>query len=371
LDSVTQAALGAAVGVAAMGRTRPVWQSALAGAVIGTLPDLDVFIDEGDPIRNMVLHRAETHALFWQMLAAPVIAGVLALVTRTGALFGRWWLLVLLGLFTHSILDAMTVYGTQLALPFSSHPFGLGSLYIIDPMYTLPLLLGLILALLLRAPNRLRWNAAGLTVSAMYAVWSVGAQALVTNRVQAVPEARPLSPDRILVTPTPFNTLLWRVVLLHDDHYQEGFYSLLDPLREPSRPMRFEKFQRRDDLDRRTRDFADANLIRAFSKGFYSLADDGRHIQITDLRMGQHPYYAFSFAFAEHHSEPLVPITPLRITNRMPIDPGLDWLWRRLQGMDVSAPGRATPDLTAGERAIPFTPEPGPLDQIEGPKTLG
>ena len=371
MDSVTQAALGAAVGVAAMGRTRPVWQSALAGAVIGTLPDLDVFIDEGDPIRNMVLHRAETHALFWQMLAAPVIAGVLALVTRTGALFGRWWLLVLLGLFTHSILDAMTIYGTQLALPFSSHPFGLGSLYIIDPMYTLPLLLGLIMALLLRTPNRLRWNAAGLTVSAMYAVWSVGAQAHVTNRVQAAPEARPLSPDRILVTPTPFNTLLWRVVLLHDDRYQEGFYSLLDPLQEPSRPIRFESFTRRDDLDRRTSGFEDANLIRAFSKGFYSLADDGRHIRITDLRMGQYPYYAFAFAFARHHSEPLVPISPMRITNRMPIEPGLDWLWRRVRGMDVSAPRRATPNQTAGERAIPFTPGPRPLGQIEGQKDLG
>ncbi len=75
MDSVTQAALGAAVGVAVMGRSRPVWQSALAGAVVGTLPDLDVFIDKGDPIRNMVLHRAETHALFWQALASPFIAG--------------------------------------------------------------------------------------------------------------------------------------------------------------------------------------------------------------------------------------------------------------------------------------------------------
>ena len=92
-----------------MGRTRPVWQAALAGALIGTLPDLDVFIDEGDPIRNMVLHRAETHALFWQALAAPVIAGALTLATRTGRLFARWWLMVMLGLFTHSLLDASTI----------------------------------------------------------------------------------------------------------------------------------------------------------------------------------------------------------------------------------------------------------------------
>ena len=69
MDSLTQAALGASVGVAVMGRRRPVWQAALAGAVVGTLPDLDVFLDKGDPIRDMVLHRAETHAYFWQALA--------------------------------------------------------------------------------------------------------------------------------------------------------------------------------------------------------------------------------------------------------------------------------------------------------------
>jgi inner membrane protein len=65
MDSVSQIALGAAVGVATMGRRTAIWKAALWGAVAGTLPDLDVFIDHGDPIRNMVLHRAETHAPFW------------------------------------------------------------------------------------------------------------------------------------------------------------------------------------------------------------------------------------------------------------------------------------------------------------------
>ena len=143
MDPVSQAALGAAVGVAVMGRQRPVWQAALAGAVIGTLPDLDIFIDKGDAVNNMVLHRAETHAFFWQLLASFPIAYLLARVTRSSELFGRWWLMTVLGLFTHSMLDALTIYGTRLALPFSDHPFGLGSLFIIDPLYTLPLLLGL------------------------------------------------------------------------------------------------------------------------------------------------------------------------------------------------------------------------------------
>ena len=99
MDSVTQAALGSAVGVAILGRRVPIWQAALAGAVVGTLPDLDVFLDKGDPVRNMVLHRAETHALFWQALASPVIAWLMAFVTRTRTHFAHWWLMVVIGLF--------------------------------------------------------------------------------------------------------------------------------------------------------------------------------------------------------------------------------------------------------------------------------
>ena len=321
-----------------MGRTRPVWQAALLGAVIGTLPDLDVFLDKGDEIRNMVLHRAETHALFWQALAAPAIAALLAAVTRTRELYWRWLVMVMLGLFTHAWLDAMTVYGTRIGLPFTDHPFGAASLFIIDPFYTLPLLLGLLVALLWRGPRRRHWNTAGLLLSTLYAGWAVAAQAYVTTQVVATPEARGLPPDRVLVTPTPFNTLLWRIVLLDDEHYAEGFYSVLDPLNDPTRPIHFERRARGSDLEVRTANFSDANMIREFSKGFYALADDGRYVTITDLRMGQHPYYAFTFAFAEHQSVPLREIEPIRYGRRMPFDEGIDWLWRRVRGERLSPP---------------------------------
>jgi len=338
LDSVSQAALGAAVGVAVLGRSRPVWQAALSGAVIGTLPDLDVFIDKGDAIRDMVLHRAETHALFWQALVSPLLAVALASVTRSRELFLRWWAMVVLVLFTHSLLDALTIYGTRIALPFSDYPVGLGSLFIIDPLYTLPLLIGLALTLVVRGPRRLRWNVAGLVLSTLYAGWAVAAQSHVTGLVMQTPQALGLSAQRVLVTPTPFNTVLWRIVLLHDDHYAEGFYSLLDPLVEPGRAIHFERYPRGTELEQRTAGFDDANMIREFSKGFYALSDDGRRIRITDLRMGQHPYYAFSFAFAEHHSEPLLALTPQRITRRLPVEAGLDWLWHRLQGTALAPP---------------------------------
>ena len=104
MDSLSQIALGAAVSVAVMGRRTAVWKAALWGAVAGTLPDLDVLIDHGDAIRNMVLHRGETHALFWLTLfSLPFAAGV-AWLSREWVLWRRWWLAMWLALVTHPLL---------------------------------------------------------------------------------------------------------------------------------------------------------------------------------------------------------------------------------------------------------------------------
>lgn len=338
MDSVTQAALGAAVGVAVMGRRIPVWQAALSGAIVGTLPDLDVFIDKGDAVRNMVLHRSETHALFYQAMVTPLIAGVFALFTGSRDQYLRWCVFVAIGLFSHSLLDAMTIYGTRLGLPFTDYPFAAGSLFIIDPLYTLPLLLGIGGAQFSGSAKPLRWNTIGLAVATLYAGWALVAQAYVTHEVQQTPLAAGVPESHILVTPTPFNTLLWRIVVVENETYHEGFYALIDGIRRPDDGIRFDTFDRGGKFETATTHFESANLIRDFSKGFYQLADDGRVVRITDLRMGQQPYYAFSFGFAEHQSEPLRAIEPLRFSNRVPLKQGLAWLGRRLLGEQLPPP---------------------------------
>ncbi len=174
MDSLTQLTLGAAVGVAVMGRRTAVWKAALWGGIAGTLPDLDVFIDHGDAIRNMVQHRAETHAPFWQTLFSLPFAAAVARLHGEWAHWRRWWLALWLAPVTHPLLDALTIYGTQLALPFSDHPFGAGSVAIIDPLYTLPLLLGVGWALAARgSPAGHRANAIGLLLGTLYLGWGL------------------------------------------------------------------------------------------------------------------------------------------------------------------------------------------------------
>ncbi len=334
MDSLSQIALGAAVGVAAMGRRTAVWKAALWGGVAGTLPDLDVLIDHGDPILNMVLHRAETHAPLWLTLFSLPFAMAVARLSGEWDRWRRWWWALWLVLVTHPLLDAMTVYGTQLALPFSDHPFGVGSIFIIDPLYTLPLLVGVVWALVARAGGGLRANAAGLALSTAYLGWSVAAQAWVTETAAQALAAQGIRAERVLVTPTAFNTVLWRVVAIDGAHYHEGFRSLLDD----GPAIHFDRFERGTALAAEIGAQDGVQRIQAFSKGFWAMwAQDGR-LGITDLRMGQEPTYVFRFAVAERRS-PVEALTPtVQIGSRPDVRRGLAWLWRRALGEPLPPP---------------------------------
>lgn len=344
-------ALGAAVSVAVMGRRTAVYKAALCGAVVGTLPDLDVLIDQGEPIANMVLHRAESHSLLWLTLASLPLAAGVARLLGPWALWRRWWLAVWLVLLTHPLLDVMTVYGTQLALPFTNHPFGVGSIFIIDPLYTLPLLVGTVWALVstakrptgsaiaqgMAAPagRGLRANFIGLTLSTAYLVWGVAAQAHTAKLAQTSLTAQGIEATHILVTPAPFNTLLWRVVAISGHHYHEGFYSLLDATPQ----IAFDRFDRGMALAPELQTNLGAQRIQRFSHGFYKLheQDDGR-VFITDLRMGQEPAYSFSFAIAQRGSG-LKPLAkPEQVSQRVDLERGLAWLWRRMWGEPLPPP---------------------------------
>lgn len=337
MDSLSQLALGAAVGVAVMGRRTAVWKSAAWGAVLGTLPDLDVVIDHGDALLNMVLHRAETHALFWLTLLAPLVGAAIARLHGEWAHWRRWWLAAWLVLITHPLLDTMTVYGTQLALPFSNHPFGVGSIFIIDPLYTLPLLVGVLVALGLarrRPVGALRANAWGLALSTAYLAWGVAAQQHVTSIAQASLARQGIQAQALLVTPTAFNTVLWRVVATTPTHYHEGFYSLLDTGPEPQ----WDVFDRGPALLAAYAHDPAFVRLNTFAKGLVAMhAVDGR-AQLSDLRMGQTPTFSFTFDIGPAAGPAPDSLPALPRGGRPDVDRAMPWLWARIQGQVLPPP---------------------------------
>ena len=339
MDSLTQIALGSAVAVATMGRRTAVWKAALWGAIAGTLPDLDAFIDHGDAVLNMVLHRGESHALFYLTLFSPLLAWLVTRLHGEAALFRRWWLALWLVLITHPLLDTMTVYGTQLALPFTNHPFAVGSVFIIDPLYTVPLLIGVVAALTANPRAGLRANAVALALSSAYLVWSVLAQQHVAGvaRDSLRTQGRPDAP--LLVTPAPFNTVLWRLVAMGPDGYAEGHYSLLDGTRE----IRWRHFPQGAALAERHADVEGLRRIAAFSQRFYKVDEVHGRLFVTDLRMGQEPSYTFRFDLGTEAERAQGPWPARMVGMRVDLRAGLHWLWRRLLGEPVTPPGLERP----------------------------
>jgi len=370
MDSLTQIALGAAVGTAVLGRKIGA-RAALWGAVCGTLPDLDVLVPYGDPVRDFTFHRAESHSLFWLTVASPFIAWIIARLQRHARVgFREWWLLAWLALVTHPLLDAFTVYGTQLLLPFSDYPVGVGSVFIIDPLYTVPLLVGLAAALRLRSRDpggAMRWNAAGLALSTLYLAWTLAAQSHVEGVVHRTLGATPLAQSRVLVTAAPFNTLLWRVVVMDDGGYHEGYYSLFD-----DRPgVRLARHASDTSLLEPLRHDWSVRRLAWFSKGFYGVraapagirvangspgtvdqllglvetaaagtpgASTGAPVVMTDLRMGQTPWFVFSFVVAEHADGRVRPVPVLQVPSERPPTTVLPWLWQRIWGDSLPIP---------------------------------
>ena len=332
MDSVTQILLGASVGVAVMGRRTAVWKSALWGGVAGLLPDLDVLLDHGDPVLNMVRHRAETHALLLLTLFAIPFAWVVSDAHRERPLY-RWWFAALaLALVTHPLLDLMTIYGTQVLQPFTDEAYGLGSMFIVDPLYTLPLLFGLVAALRMREAARgLRFNRWALSFSTFYLAWSALAQAWVLQHARQSLEALDLPTAHVFVTPAPLTTLLWRVVAVDGDQFHEGYYALLDG----GRPVRFNAFERGESLLQQHANHPHIQRLARFTDGFLKLKRNGDNLVVTDLRMGQEPDYVFSFDIGPPLKPGEVQRPAVQMAYGVNVGQAFGWLGQRLLGRDV------------------------------------
>jgi inner membrane protein len=324
MDSLSQAVLGASVaGAFAPAGNRG--KAMLLGAGLGTLPDLDVFIDFGGAVENFTYHRGFSHSLF---VLAPFSAVLWLLLRRWSAPVReeplRWLAAISLALLTHPLLDAHTAYGTQLFWPLAVPPISWATLFIIDPLYTLPLLLGVLVATFRRkvAGAALR---VGLMVSTLYIGWSWVAQATVSRHVDDVLASMQLQDAPVFLTPTPLNTLLWRAVVKTDDGYLEGFDSLVID----EGMMRFAAYPSDMDAMEDAGDIWAVNRLRWFARDFVKAHVDKDRLVISDLRMGQEPVYVFSHVVAArgnpHWKEVPAELLPVSFDDR-----ALTQTWHRI-----------------------------------------
>ena len=299
MDSLTQIVLGSAT--AALVAPRQHRRAALAtGAILGTLPDLDIiplFLSRVDAVAFVTWHRGPSHSL----LVLAVVGWLLWLLLRrtwepVRKAPGRWYWAIQLALLTHPLLDAFTVYGTQLFWPLPAQPTMVGSIFIIDPAYTVPLLMACLAAWWLRAHRSATWClVAGIAMSSVYLGWSLMAKTIVERDVTAALASRGLQGAAHFSVPMPFTTLLWRVVVLTPDGFLEGERSLI----ADRTPMSFRSYASDHASLQEVSAFPAVQRLNWFTHGFLKTEERDGWLVLSDLRMGAEPDYIFRYVVAE------------------------------------------------------------------------
>lgn len=300
MDSVTQFALGASIGEAVLGR-KVGNRAPVIGGMVATLPDLDAFVPWQDAVASFTYHRSATHSLIVLAAASPLITWlVLRLQPRLLDLRREVFIMVFLALITHPLLDAFTVYGTQLFWPLTSYPVSGSTIFIVDPAYTLWLLVGFISAMLWRHRGKTgyRLNQAGLVLSSIYLAWTVAAKVMIDHRAEQSLTNLGVDYDLVMSTPAPFTTLEWRII----GRYENGYFDAFLPVFQGSGKSEALKINHYSSADYLLDDIADhwpVQRLQRFTHGFYKVTHQGQDILITDLRMGLEANYVFNFKVAE------------------------------------------------------------------------
>jgi inner membrane protein len=309
MDSITHLFLGGAI-VAAIAPARHRRAALLAGAALNTWPDLDVLPLSlcDDPIVRMTWHRSATHS--W--LALPLVAWAIWAFfrSRNGRVAEapvRWWWAIFACLMAHPLIDAFTVYGTQLFWPLPMRPIMWSSLFIVDPLFTLPWLLACAVAWWAR--ERIlaqRALVAGIALGVAYVGWSLAAKAMVDRAAAPALAAMGLRDAQRFSVPMPLTTLHWRVLAMTPTGYVEGERALL----ADSGPMRFRSHASDTDALQAARGIAAVQRLTWFNHGFSAAEVMDGLLVLSDLRMGVAPDYVFRFGVARRSGSGWQPIVP-------------------------------------------------------------
>lgn len=335
MDSLTQFALGAAVGELVLGRQLG-WKAILLGGLAGTIPDLDVFFNNFfDPVTALKIHRGFSHSIFFALIFGPLLGWLSHKVSKKAS-FKRWSLMWFLGFFTHSLLDSCTTYGTQLFNPVSDYLVAFDNIFVADPAYTIPLVLGVVIALCyFRNPTKQRRaNLIGVTLSSLYMLWTFGALTMAEKQFAAELERQGIEYTRLQVTPTPFNTILWEGIAQNDDETYFGNYSFFDQRREIS----FRLMPRNTELLEPFKESAAVQTALWFSSGLYCVQEIGDVLHIYTTKFGpmnlEGPVeFVFPFIIRPLANGSVEYVLNEDFPESEELKEGMSLLWKRLQGI--------------------------------------
>jgi inner membrane protein len=286
LDSLTQIVLGASVGELVLGK-KIGNKAILWGAIAGTLPDLDVLLRYfTDEISSTQMHRGFSHSIVFAVLIAPLLGWIAKKIhfKLKDVSFKDWTKLFFWTTVTHPLLDAHTTWGTQFFWPLN-YRLAYQNIFVVDPLYTLPFLMFLIIVMTLKKdnPKRSKFNTIGLSVSSTYLLLTLIFKWISFQEFKEGLENQEIEYVEIDTKPSPLNSILWSSLIETDKGYRTAYYSLFD-----KQEITYSKeFLKNHHL---LEPYLEQKVIKQLidiSAGWYRIEEKNGKLLFWDLRFGQ------------------------------------------------------------------------------------
>ena len=307
MDSLTQIVLGIATAELVAGKKLHN-KTFLYGAVLGTIPDLDIVVGKFmSAVGGVAIHRGLSHSLLFFVFLAPILGGFISKIEKEKISFKSATVLAFWCLVTHVLLDVFTSWGTQILWPLE-HRFALKTIFVIDPLYTIPLLISLIFVwksydYFLRRKYVIR----GLISSSLYLLLTCILKLFAVQQFETALQNQNLAYQELIVKPTAFNCILWNANVATTEGYYLADYSLFD-----SQPIRFTYYTKNEELEEKLVNSDDFQRLKKISEGWYLVTEHNNRLFFNDLRFGllndqpENPQFAFSYEFVNEANGTLV-----------------------------------------------------------------
>jgi inner membrane protein len=282
MDPLTQGTIGAVLPQAFSKKNLGI--VALLGLLSGMVPDLDILIRSStDPLLSLEYHRQFTHSLIFIPFGGLICAIFLFVVLKKISPFNfkKTWFYCTLGYGTHGLIDACTSYGTLLFWPLSDVRIAWNNISIIDPLFTLPLILLIAIATI---KKKNIYSKIALAWAATYLTLGVYLHNVAINVGKEIAEQRGHIVTRIKAKPSFGNLILWKIIYESDDNFYVDATNLFFSNIIPGKSIK--KLNLKKDfpwLEKESQQYKDVDRFKWFSNDFLAVNPSNKN-QIVDIR---------------------------------------------------------------------------------------
>ena len=286
MDPLSQGTVGAAFAQSVANKNN-IFKIGFIGFLAGLTPDLDVLIQSStDPILSLEYHRQFTHSLFFIPFGSLIVALLIFPLVKRSMSLKTVYFASLLGYATHGLLDACTSYGTQLFWPFSNERVSWNNISIIDPLFTIPVLILVVIAI--RTKKKI-FSFFGIGWIIFYLSLGFVQYERALSAAIELANMRGHNAERLTLKPSFGNLILWKSIYQHKETFyvdairtaQSSTWCLGESIRA------FDYQYHLPDLDEESQQKNDIERFRWFSQDY--LGYDKEKNIITDVRYSMIP----------------------------------------------------------------------------------